>query len=183
MPRRRIVVLLAFLSVFVCYMDRVNISVAIIPMAEDLGWSPLIEQSGKTAVGEPVTIGLRPEHLLEGGGGDASLEGRVIAVEQLGGETFAYVEQEGPEPLVVKAAGDATGMPVVSEIMDAAERHNDPGTFTSFLGWEWSSTPNGANLHRVIVMREGRMIAELEGEDLTPETLVRHAAGIEGSGA
>ncbi|MGH0032789.1 MAG: ACS family MFS transporter [Myxococcota bacterium] len=40
MPRRRIVVLLAFLSVFVCYMDRVNISVAIIPMAEDLGWSP-----------------------------------------------------------------------------------------------------------------------------------------------
>ncbi|SNY40317.1 rhamnose ABC transporter ATP-binding protein [Pseudooceanicola antarcticus] len=31
---------------------------------------------------------------------------------------------------------------------------------------------------RVIVMREGRIAAELEGEDLTPETLVRHAAGI-----
>lgn len=39
MPRRTVVVFLAFLSVFVCYMDRVNISVAIIPMAEDLGWS------------------------------------------------------------------------------------------------------------------------------------------------
>ncbi|MDJ0849042.1 MAG: ACS family MFS transporter [Myxococcota bacterium] len=39
LPRRTVVVLLAFLSVFVCYMDRVNISVAIIPMAEDLGWS------------------------------------------------------------------------------------------------------------------------------------------------
>ena len=39
-PRRTVVVLLAFLSVFVCYIDRVNISVAIIPMAEDLGWSP-----------------------------------------------------------------------------------------------------------------------------------------------
>jgi ACS family sodium-dependent inorganic phosphate cotransporter len=39
-PRRAVVVLLAFLSVFVCYIDRVNISVAIIPMAEDLGWSP-----------------------------------------------------------------------------------------------------------------------------------------------
>ena len=37
-PRRTIVVYLAFLSVFVCYMDRVNISVAIIPMAEELGW-------------------------------------------------------------------------------------------------------------------------------------------------
>jgi rhamnose transport system ATP-binding protein len=31
---------------------------------------------------------------------------------------------------------------------------------------------------RVIVMREGRMVAELAGEALTPETLVRHAAGI-----
>ena len=35
---------------------------------------------------------------------------------------------------------------------------------------------------RVIVMREGRMVAELEKEDLNPETLVRYAAGIEGAG-
>lgn len=38
-PRRYLVVALAFASVFVCYIDRVNISVAIIPMAEDLGWT------------------------------------------------------------------------------------------------------------------------------------------------
>ncbi|WP_108838074.1 sugar ABC transporter ATP-binding protein [Tateyamaria sp. Alg231-49] len=31
---------------------------------------------------------------------------------------------------------------------------------------------------RVIVMREGRMVAELSDKDLQPETLVRHAAGI-----
>ena len=31
---------------------------------------------------------------------------------------------------------------------------------------------------RVIVMREGRMVAELVGDDLTPEALIRHAAGI-----
>jgi rhamnose transport system ATP-binding protein len=31
---------------------------------------------------------------------------------------------------------------------------------------------------RVIVMREGRMVAELAKDDLQPETLVRHAAGI-----
>ncbi|WP_085835627.1 sugar ABC transporter ATP-binding protein [Aquimixticola soesokkakensis] len=35
---------------------------------------------------------------------------------------------------------------------------------------------------RVIVMREGRMVAELAGDDLTPETLVRHAAGIGSKG-
>ncbi|MFQ5936798.1 MAG: DUF3604 domain-containing protein [Acidiferrobacterales bacterium] len=42
------------------------------------------------------------------------------------------------------------------EIMAAADRHNEPGKFTAFMGWEWSSTPQGANLHRVIVMREGK---------------------------
>jgi ACS family sodium-dependent inorganic phosphate cotransporter len=37
-PRRYTVVLLSFLAVFVCYIDRVNISVAIIPMAAEMGW-------------------------------------------------------------------------------------------------------------------------------------------------
>ena len=36
--RRYTVVALSFLAVVICYIDRVNISVAIIPMAEDLGW-------------------------------------------------------------------------------------------------------------------------------------------------
>lgn len=39
-PRRYTVVLLSFVAVFICYIDRVNISVAIIPMAADLDWSP-----------------------------------------------------------------------------------------------------------------------------------------------
>ena len=39
LPRRHWLVLLCFLSVFICYIDRVNISVAIIPMAAEHGWS------------------------------------------------------------------------------------------------------------------------------------------------
>ena len=36
--QRYTMISLATLAVFVCYIDRVNISVAIIPMAEDLEW-------------------------------------------------------------------------------------------------------------------------------------------------
>ncbi len=38
-PRRYILIVLTFLSVFICYIDRVNISIAIIPMAEELDWN------------------------------------------------------------------------------------------------------------------------------------------------
>jgi multiple sugar transport system ATP-binding protein len=58
--------------------------------------------------GDQVTLGLRPEHLVMGGGGDAQLSGKVITVEHLGGETFVYLERGGGEPLVVKAEGSAT---------------------------------------------------------------------------
>lgn len=38
-PKRYLLVFLCFVATFICYIDRVNISVAIIPMAEEFGWS------------------------------------------------------------------------------------------------------------------------------------------------
>ena len=46
------------------------------------------------------------------------------------------------------------------EIVDAAENNNRPGEFTSLIGWEWSSLPNGANLHRVVLMPQGGEVAK-----------------------
>ena len=37
----------------------------------------------------------------------------------------------------------------------AAEAHNQPGKFTAFIGYEWTSLVRGGNMHRVVVFRDG----------------------------
>jgi hypothetical protein len=37
-----------------------------------------------------------------------------------------------------------------------ADTFNDPGTFTALLGYEYTSTPGGNNLHRIVVFRDNK---------------------------
>ena len=38
----------------------------------------------------------------------------------------------------------------------AAEEFNEPGKFTALIGFEWTSSPGGNNLHRNVVFRDGK---------------------------
>ena len=39
--------------------------------------------------------------------------------------------------------------------VDLAEQYNQPGVFTTLNGFEWTSMPDGNNLHRTVIFRDG----------------------------
>jgi hypothetical protein len=69
-------------------------------------------------------------------------------------------------------------------VVDIASEYNQPGTFTTFNGYEYSSTVNGDNLHRVVIFRDGpervkQVIPFGAFDSQDPEGLWDYMAGYE----
>ena len=75
--------------------------------------------------------------------------------------------------------------PVWDDVLEAAERYNEPGVFTAFIGYEWTSlAPPGNNLHRVLVYRDdatraGQKLPMTTEASIDPEDLWDYMADYE----
>jgi hypothetical protein len=69
-------------------------------------------------------------------------------------------------------------------LRETAERYYQPGKFTSFIGFEWTSWPGGSNLHRVVVFRDGaektgKVIPFSQNESDKPQDLWKYLENYE----
>ncbi|SDK74735.1 DUF3604 domain-containing protein [Microbulbifer yueqingensis] len=135
--------------------------------AENLGLAPLIEESDKRLLASEW--GKRVHDLTRAG-----KPGEAYAMWGA-----AVTKREDP---LKNIAGLMESM--WHRITKAAEEHNEPGLFTALIGFEWTSSPDGSNLHRNVVFRDNKDKADqvipmsaYDSED--PEDLWRWMARYE----
>jgi hypothetical protein len=135
--------------------------------AENLGLAPMIAEKNpdllKLAFGKKIA-GL----VYDGNYGDAyALWGEGMQVRK--------------DPLEGQEALTRT---MWERLTSAAEEFNEPGSFTALIGFEWTASPGGNNLHRNVVFRDGkdeadRIIPMSNYDSSDPEDLWKWMAAYE----
>ena len=110
--------------------------------SDGLGIAPLLTRADPTLLEDP--LGAELHELVS----QKTIESTQAAYNLWLGRAYAGTNHLASDQNVPKVPWE--------EIIDAAEEANVPGSFTAFIGYEWSSAPNGNNLHRVVVYRDGK---------------------------
>lgn len=111
--------------------------------SDNMGFFPLL------LAGDPKMLadstGKRWYEMIQEGGQTAV----QVAIEVI----VAFSQGTFPEALA-SLPGSPAYRSAWDETIDAAEEYNDPGEFTAFIGYEWTSNTGGNNLHRVVIFRD-----------------------------
>ncbi|MEJ2604506.1 MAG: DUF3604 domain-containing protein [Gammaproteobacteria bacterium] len=106
--------------------------------AENLGLPPMIEESNPELLKDPW--GKKVHDMVKSGQGWEAY--------QLWKESGSKNIDPMPNPSLLRTAWE--------QIIDFVDRHNEPGVFTAFHGFEWTSTPDLRNMHRNVIFRDGK---------------------------
>jgi len=111
--------------------------------AENLGLAPLLMAKDPGLMATDFGKGLRA---------------KVDAGDFAGAwEFWSKAKASGEDPL---AGHDDIYRTAWSRLTATAEKHNEPGRFTAFIGYEWTSAYNRNNLHRNVIFRGGKKHAD-----------------------
>lgn len=109
-------------------------------------------------------------------GGDTALAATMEIIE-----TFAGISGEKVPQVLVD---DKFVRSVWERYLETAEQFNEPGRFTTIIGYEWTSTEGGNNLHRNVLYRDGadqakQILPYTTAESFNPEDLWKWMAHYE----
>ena len=112
--------------------------------SDSMGFFPRLYAGDPDLLSDPT--GSKWYKMIQTGG----QEGVKAAVEII----VAFSQGTFPEKLK-SLPGSPAYRSAWEETIEAAEKYNDPGRFTAFIGYEWTSNTGGNNLHRVVIFRDG----------------------------
>ncbi len=70
-------------------------------------------------------------------------------------KAFANIIEWGTVKLQNPFSDDELSRSIWNDSLKIADEYYEPGRFTTLMGFEWTSTPNGDNLHRVVLFEDG----------------------------
>jgi hypothetical protein len=111
--------------------------------SDNMGFFPRLNSGDPEMLADPD--GKRWYDMIQAGG-QTSVAAAIEIIEAFSQGTFPDALASPPGSHAYRSAWEET--------IDAADKYNDPGRFTAFIGYEWTSNTGGNNLHRVVVYRD-----------------------------